>query len=124
MKRSPKRLYSSKPFSPPLRQSLAKSNHKFSLLTKFSKLKFDHRFGCPFHIKTCTPTFVTFRAILTPSSPTLAKINDEVSLLTNFSDLKFDHRLRCPFDRYLCTPTFTMFCAIFTPCNRNLSETA
>ena len=35
----------------------AKSNDTVSLLTKFSELKFDHRFGCPFDIKTSMPTF-------------------------------------------------------------------
>ena len=68
-------------------------------LTKFSELKFDHRFGCPFDIKTCTPTFAMVQAILTPSSPTLAKMNGGVSLLTNFLELKFDHRFGCLFDR-------------------------
>ena len=89
----------SKPFSPPLSQTLAKSNDGVSLLTKFLELKFDHRFGCMFDIKTCTPSFAMFRAIWTPSSPTLAKMNDEVSLLTYISELKFDHRFGCPFDR-------------------------
>ena len=47
----------SKPFSPPLSQTLAKLNDGVSLLTKFLELKFEHRFGCPFDIKTCTRTF-------------------------------------------------------------------
>ena len=94
------------PFSPPLSQTLAKSNDGVSLLTKFSELKSDHRFGCPFDIKMCTPTFSMVRAIWTPSSPTLAKMHDGVSLLTNFLELKFDHRFVCPFDREACPPTF------------------
>ena len=85
-------------FSPPLSQTLAKSNDGVSLLTKFSDLKFDHRFGCPFDIKMCMPTFVMFPAIWTPLSPTLVKMHDGVSLLTNFSEIKFDHRFGCTFD--------------------------
>ena len=77
----------SKPFSPPLIQTLAKSSDEVSLLTKHSELKFDHRFGWPFDIKKCMPTFAIVRAIWTPSSPTLAKMNDRVWLLTNLSYL-------------------------------------
>ena len=87
------------PFSPPLSQTLAKSNYGVSLLTKISELKFDHRFGCPFYIKICTPTFAMLWAIWTPSSPTLVKMHDGVSLLLNFSEIKFDHRFGFPFDR-------------------------
>ena len=82
----------------PSSTTLAKMNNEVSLLTNFLELKFDHRFGCPFDIKTCTLTFAMVRAILTPSSPTLAKMNDKLSLLTNFLELKFDHRFGCPFD--------------------------
>ena len=74
-------------------------NDKVLLLTNFSELKFGHRFGCMFDIKTCTPTFAMVRAISTPSSPTLGKMNDEVSLLTNFLEFKFDHRFGFPIDR-------------------------
>ena len=95
MKHACKLLRHSKIFSPPLSQTLAKSNDGVSLLTEFSELKFDHIFICMFDIKMCTPTFAMVRAIWTPSSPTLAKMNDEVSLLTNFSELKFDHRFGC-----------------------------
>ena len=44
----------SEPFSPPLSQTLAKSNDGVSLLTKFLEFKFDHRFGCPFDRQACT----------------------------------------------------------------------
>ena len=128
MKPSPKRLSFvsnfSKPFSPPLSQTLAKSNDGVTLLTKFSELKFDHTFVCPFHIKTCTPTFAMVQAIWTPSSPTLVKMHDGVSLLTNFSELKFDHRFGCPFDIQVCTPNFAMFLPIWTHFKPNSSENA
>ena len=74
-------------------------NDEVSLLTNFSELKFDHRFGCPFDIKTCMPTIAMVRSIWTPSTPTLVKMNDGVSLMTNFSELKFDHRFGCAFDK-------------------------
>ena len=44
----------------PSSPTLAKMNDGVSLLTNFSKLKFDHRFGCPFDRKPCTPNFMTF----------------------------------------------------------------
>ena len=78
-------------------------------MTKFSELKFDHRFGWPFDIKMCMPICAMVRAIWTPSTPTLAKMNGGVSLLTNFSELKFDHRFGCLYDRKPCTPTFATF---------------
>ena len=76
----------------PSSPTLAKMNDGVSLLTNFSELKFDDRFGCPFDIKTCTPTVAMVEAIWIPSSPPLVKKNDGVSLLTNFSKLKFDNR--------------------------------
>ena len=54
-----------KAISPPLSQTLVKLHDGVSLLTKFLKLKFDHRFGCMFDIQACTPTFAMFLAIWT-----------------------------------------------------------
>ena len=58
------------PSSPPL----AKMNDGVSLLTNFSELKFDHRFGCPLDREVCTPTFTTQQAIFTPFNPNLGEI--------------------------------------------------
>ena len=57
----------------PSSPTLEKMNNGVSLLTNFSELKFDHRFGCPFDRQACTPNFVTFQAIFTPFNPNLDK---------------------------------------------------
>ena len=50
-------------FQPPLRPTLAKQHDEISLLTNFSKLKFNHRFRCPFGRLEWTPTFTMFIVI-------------------------------------------------------------
>ena len=52
----------------PSSPTLVKMNSVVSLLSNFSELKFDHRFGCP-----CTPTFTTFWPIFSPFNPNLSK---------------------------------------------------
>ena len=52
-----------------LRQTLTKLQDVVSSLTKFLELKPDNRFGCILDRKALTPTFTTFRAILTHFKP-------------------------------------------------------
>ena len=110
-------------FSPPLRQTLEKPWNGVYLLTNFSKLKFDHKFGCTWDKQAYTPMFLTFWATFNPLNPTLGKPHDGVSLLSNFLELKCDHWFGCPFHRKSCTPTFVVFEAIFNPLKSNLGET-
>ena len=49
--------------------AVSKLHNAVSALTKFSELKPDHMFGYILDRQACTPTFVTFRAILTPFKP-------------------------------------------------------
>ena len=64
-------------FDPRLSPTLAKLHDGVSLLNNFLKLKFDHRFTCPFDKQESPPNFAMFRAIFIPLSPTLAKPGDE-----------------------------------------------
>ena len=57
----------------PLSPTLVKMHERVSLLTNYSKLKFDHRFGWPFDREACTPTFATLRAIFTPFNANLGE---------------------------------------------------
>ena len=57
----------------PSSPTLAKRNDEVSLLTNFSELKCDHRFGCPFDSYLCTPTFTTFSDVFTPCNPNLSE---------------------------------------------------
>ena len=101
-----------------------KAHDQVSLLTNFSKLKFDRRFRCPFGRKECMPNLVMFIAISPPLSQRLVKLHDGVSLLTKFSVLKFDHRFGCPFDIQAFMPSFGMFRAIWTTFKSNSSKNA
>ena len=72
----------------PLSPTLAKMHDKVSLLTNLSELKIDHRFGCPFDRKVCTPTFMTFRAIFTPFNPNLGKTAQQSFTFDQFLGIK------------------------------------
>ena len=76
-------------FWPPLSPTLATPDDGVSLLSSFLELKFDHRFGCPFHRRELLRHSKLFWPVLIT---TLPKPHYEVSFLTNFSELKFDCR--------------------------------
>ena len=83
-----------------LSQTLTKVHDAVSALTRFLEFKPDHMFGCILYRQACTPTFVTFQAILThPLNPTLLKPHDGVSLSSSFLEFKFDHKFGCEFDQ-------------------------
>ena len=54
---------------PSFKPNVSEPHDGVSLFTKFLELKFDHRFGFPFDIQVCTPTFAIVRAISTPFKP-------------------------------------------------------
>ena len=58
----------------PMSPTLSKLHDDVSLLTNFSELKFDHRFGFPFDREACTLTFMILKAIFTPFNPNLGEI--------------------------------------------------
>ena len=72
----------------PLSPTLAKTHNGVSLLTNFSELKFDHRFGCPFDREACTPTFVTLRAIFIPLNPNLGETAQRSFTFNQFLGIK------------------------------------
>ena len=76
-------------FWPPLSPTLEKLHKGVSLLSSFLELKFDHRFGCPFHRRELLRHSKLFWP---PLITTLPKPHYGVSFLTNFSKLKFDCR--------------------------------
>ena len=104
-------------FRPLLNPTLAKMHEMVSLLTYFSELKFDHRFGCPFDRQVCMPTFMMFQVIFTPFKPNLSETAWQSFTKTNFSELKFDYR-------FICMPTSRTFLVILTPFESNTCETA
>ena len=72
----------------PLSPTLAKMHDGVSLLTNFSELKLDHRFGCPFDREACTPTFVTLRAIFGPFNPNLGETAQRSFTFNQFLAIK------------------------------------
>ena len=60
-------------FWPRLSPNLAKLHDGVSLLYNFLKLKFDHRFTCPFYKQESTLNFTMFWAIFIPFKPNLSK---------------------------------------------------
>ena len=75
-------------FWTPSSPTLAKMNDGVSLLTNYSELKFDHRFGCPFDREACTPTFVTLRAIFGPFNPNLGETTQQSFTFNQFLGIK------------------------------------
>ena len=83
----------------PSSKTLAKMNDEVSLLTNFSELKFDHRFGCPFDRYGALQRSQHFELFSPLVTTTLAKPHDRVPVLTNFLIIKLDYRFRCAFGR-------------------------
>ena len=111
-------------FSTSLSKTLTKLLDAVSTLTKFSKLKPDHLFGCISDRQACTPTFPLFRAILTPFKPNPVETAWRSFPLEQFLEFKFDHKFGCQFDQQACMQTFETFQNILTPFKPNLSKTA
>ena len=75
-------------FQPRLSPTLAKLHDGVSLLYNFLKLKFDHRFTCPFDKQESMPYFLMFRAIFIPFKPNLGETAYRSFTLDQFLEIK------------------------------------
>ena len=110
-------------FFPSLRQTLTKLHDAVSALTRFLEFKPNHMFGCILDRQACTPTFATFRAILTRFKPIPFETARRSFPSEQFIRFKFDHKFVCQFDQQACLQTFETFRNIFTLFKPNLSKT-
>ena len=81
-------------------------------------------FGRILDRQACTPTFVTFQAILAPFKPNPVETARQSFPFEQFLEFKFDHKFGCQFDQEACMHPFDTFQNIFTPFTPNLSKTA